>query len=202
MHRKPPKPRKCSICKIKPGIYQSGLKVWCGDPECGTTLSLALLAKQRANEAKAIKKDLRKRKQKLNDTVPIWTKKAQDAFNVYIRERDFDLPCISCGKTEVTSSGYRGACGWDAGHYRSVGANPELRFEVLNCHKQCSRPCNKDLSGNSVNYRRGLIDKIGIEKVEWIEGPHEKKYYRVEELKEIAAHYRKLTRELKKQREI
>lgn len=201
MQRKPTKPRKCSICKIKPGIYKSsGFSVWCGDVECGTTLSIQLRAKETERKAKAEKKLFRERKSKLDDTVQKWTKKAQDAFNVYIRERDFDLPCISCGKTEVTSSGYRGACGWDAGHYRSVGANPELRFEPLNCHKQCSRPCNKDLSGNSVNYRRGLIDKIGIEKVEWIEGPHEKKYYRVEDLKEITKHFKALTKQLRAER--
>jgi hypothetical protein len=145
------------------------------------------------------KKRDRERKAKLDDTVPNWIKKAQAAFNSYIRERDRGKPCISCGRS-MNDGGYIGASGYNAGHYRSVGANPELRFEESNCHGQCAKPCNIDLGGNVVNYRIGLIDRIGPEKLEWLEGPHPKKQYRVEELKEIAKHYNRLARELKRQR--
>lgn len=200
MQRKPKKPRKCSVCKSKPGIYKSsGFSVWCGDVECGTTLSLQLRAKDTERKAQAEKKLFRERKAKINDTVPKWTKKAQAAFNEYIRERDRDLPCISCNG-ENEKHHYTGGS-YDCGHYRSRAACPALKFEPLNSAKQC-KYCNSFLSGNIVEYRKGLLDRIGPENLEWIEGPHEKKYYRVEDLKEIAAHYRKLTRELKKQREI
>ena len=200
MHRKPQNPRKCSVCKSKPGIYKSsGFSVWCGDVECGTTLSLQLRAKETERKAKAERKHFRERKAKINDTVPKWTKKAQAAFNEYIRERDRDLPCISCGKPFLDVKGITGS-NIDCGHYRSTGSCPELRFEPLNANAQHSRPCNRDLSGDIVNYRRGLIDKIGIEKVEWIEGPHEKKYYRVEDLKEITKHFKSLTKQLRAER--
>ena len=49
-------------------------------------------------------------------------------------------------------------------------------------------------------YRSTLIEWFGIELVEWLEGPHEAKHYSREELEEIAATYRRKTRELKKQR--
>ena len=77
--------------------------------------------------------------------------------------RDKDLSCISCGKPASNTPN-----DWDAGHYRSVGSAPHLRFNVLNIHKQCKH-CNQYLSGNIVMYRLGLIDRIGLAEVEKIE---------------------------------
>lgn len=116
----------------------------------------------------------------------------QTAFNAYIRERDHDQPCISCGRHHQGQ--------YHAGHYRTVGSSPELRFEPLNCHKQCA-PCNNHKSGDIVNYRISLVKRIGQEAVDWLEGPHEPKRYSVDGLKEIKAYYRKLARELKRERE-
>jgi hypothetical protein len=45
-----------------------------------------------------------------------------------------------------------------------------------------------------------LIEWYGLPLVEWLEGPHEAKHYSKEDLEEIAAKYRRKTRELKKQR--
>ena len=72
----------------------------------------------------------------------------------------------------------------------SVGGNPELRFEELNCHKQCA-PCNNHLSGNVGEYRINLINKIGLEQVEWLEGPHELQKLTCEDLKAIELKYKK-----------
>ena len=77
----------------------------------------------------------------------------------------------------------------------STGARPELRFEPLNVNKQCSA-CNNHLSGNIVEYRKALINKIGLEHLEWLEGPHEPKKYTVDDLREIKQHYTKLCREM------
>lgn len=86
---------------------------------------------------------------------------------------------------------------YHAGHYRTVAASPELRFEPLNVHKQCA-PCNNHKSGDIVNYRIELVKRIGAEAVEWLEGPHEPKKYTVEQLKAMTAEYRAKTRELKR----
>ena len=118
---------------------------------------------------KAIQKDLRERKQKLK-TKSDYLKEAQVAFNAYVRARDAKDACISCGQwTEDKFGG-----GWDAGHYRSTGSAPHLRFHLHNCHKQCVK-CNRHKSGSAVDYRLRLIEKIGIEKVEALESMNQVK---------------------------
>ncbi|MNC74268.1 Bacteriophage Lambda NinG protein [compost metagenome] len=57
--------------------------------------------------------------------------------------------------------------------------------------------CNRNLSGNAVEYRIRLVPRIGAEKVVWLEGPHPARKYTVEEIKAIKAEYRAKTRELK-----
>jgi hypothetical protein len=122
-----------------------------------------------------------------------WLKGAQAAFNAWIRERDYGLPCISCGRNTGSKR--------NAGHYLSVGSHPELRFEPLNCHSQCEH-CNSWQSGNAVEYRRRLIEKIGVFSVEWLEGPHEPKKYTIEELKQLAVIWRGYARQLRARREL
>jgi hypothetical protein len=53
-------------------------------------------------------------------------------------------------------------------------------------------------SGDIVNYRIELVKRIGAEKVEWLEGPHQAQRYTIEDLKQMKAHYRALIRELKR----
>lgn len=112
---------------------------------------------------------------------------AQAAFNSYIRTRDSGLPCVSCGRHHEGQ--------WHAGHYLTTAAHPELRFEPRNCHRQCSA-CNTHLSGNLVEYRKGLTLRYGPALVEWLEGPHEAKHYTREELIEAKAYWRQMTRNL------
>ena len=129
----------------------------------------------------------RKKAFKDNDK-SIRTKAAQSSFNAFIRKRDEGLNCISCGKPP-NSGEYIGGSGTHAGHFKSCGAHSELRFNELNCNVQCFR-CNVHLSGNIKDYRPALIDKIGLDKVEWIEGPHKPKKYTCAELKEIELLYK------------
>jgi hypothetical protein len=53
-------------------------------------------------------------------------------------------------------------------------------------------------SGNIVEYRIRLVQKIGADKVAWLEGPHEPKRYTIDDLKAITADYRQKLRELKR----
>ena len=116
-----------------------------------------------------------------------WIKKAQTAFNKYVRQRDAEEPCISCGRFHNGQ--------YHAGHYKSVGSSPELRFNELNNHKQCA-PCNNHLSGNIVNYRPRLIEKIGLDKVEWLEGPHKPAKLSIDDIKAIEKKYKAKLKEL------
>ena len=71
--------------------------------------------------------------------------------------------CISCGKPFTFDQIHDFA----AGHYKTVGAHEELRFNTLNVELQCNRYCNKGLSGNingnknSHGYMVGLAYKYG-----------------------------------------
>src|SRR6185436_3123720 len=117
-----------------------------------------LAAKGKQIVKKEARKIYRERKEKLK-TRSDYLKEAQVEFNSWIRARDAKLPCISCG-------GFTGKR--NAGHYRSVGAFPELRFHPDNAAGQCER-CNTYLSGNLVEYRKHLIARIGTARVEHLE---------------------------------
>lgn len=185
--------RKCRVCKV-PYEPRNSLQKACS---ILCAMALAKIDRERAEsrEAKQRRREQREARERIKPRSQ-WMREAQAAFNQFIRERDHDLPCISCGTfTPMTRGG-----DYDCGHYRSVGANPELRFTELNSHKQCKR-CNGHLSGNIVNYRIGLLARIGQEAIDWLEGPHEPKKYSIEELQEIKRDYSGRARELKKQRE-
>ena len=188
MIAKQPKPKTCrnAACSIKFVPQRLGQAVC--SPACA-------LATKEVNQEKALKslaqagrREIKVRKEKLKSRAD-HLKDTQQAFNAWIRERDAELPCISCGRHHAGQ--------YHSGHYRTVGASPELRFEPLNAWKQCA-PCNNHLSGNLINYRISLLQKIGEEKVIWLEGPHEAKKYTIEELKAMTADYRAKARELKR----
>jgi hypothetical protein len=188
------KPRKCANRGCgKDAVFMAALKPVCS-AECAAKIAMKALDKKKATDAKEERKRFRERKAKLNDTVPYWTKKAQVEFNKYIRLRDKKLPCVSCGKPASEDTFLTGS-GWDCGHYRSTGACPELRFCELNAAKQCVK-CNQFKSGNVVEYRIELARRIGTAQLEWLEGPHEAKRYRVDELKGIHAKYKAKCKEL------
>ena len=124
-----------------------------------------------------------------------WIAEAQRAFNTYIRTRDAGKPCICCGKPQKAHDSISGH-NVDAGHYRSVGSAPHLRFVENNCHAQLVA-CNRWGAGRAVDYRLGLIARIGLEAVEALEADQTPRKYTVDELKAIKAKYTALTRELK-----
>lgn len=192
------KPKTCAVrgCSNK-FVPLRHFEAWCS-PECGAKLARALQEKDRAQKAKRERRESREAKQRLK-TKGDHLREAQAAFNAYIRERDRGLPCISCGSMPNDGDLLTGSR-IDAGHYRSTGSCPELRFEPLNCHAQCVK-CNRNLSGNAVEYRIRLIKRIGQASVEWLEGLHEAKRYTIEDLKAIKAKYREKTRELKRANE-
>ena len=152
-------------------------------------------AKDRAKAEKAGRASVRARKEAM-ETIPQATKKAQQATNRYIRARDAGKPCICCG--EITAQKYGGTM--EAGHYRSRGASAHLRFNVLNIHLQTAR-CNRFLSGNAVNYRIGLIERIGLERVEELENDNEPRTFNLEYLRRIKTIFNKRARWYEKRME-
>lgn len=135
---------------------------------------------------KEVNRQLKQRKEKIK-TLGEHKKELQTIFNKWVRLMDEGQPCISCQRHHTGQ--------YHAGHYRSVGSAPELRYEPLNVHRQCSA-CNNHLSGNLIQYRVNLIKKIGLEKVEWLEGKHEPKHYKISDIVEMKATYRSFIRKL------
>jgi predicted nucleic acid-binding Zn ribbon protein len=191
---KQPRPKKCKnpACGISFPPQRLGQAVC--SPKCGLAIKDVNQERARKAIAQIERREIKVRKEKLKSRAD-HMREAQAAVNEFVRLRDAHLPCISCDSMPSDHDLITGSR-WDAGHYRSVGACPELRFEPLNIHRQCVK-CNRNLSGNAVEYRIRLVRRIGADKVDWLEGPHSARKYTVDEIKTIKAEYRALTRELK-----
>jgi hypothetical protein len=156
-----------------------GQKVCCGD----CAISLAVSERGKAEKVAKVKerKDDAVKRDKLK-TRSDWIKECQTVINRYVRLRDIrdGHGCISCGAP------YRGAYGgaFDAGHYRSTGAAVQLRFYLPNIRLQCVK-CNRHLGGNAIEFRRGLVARIGQDAVERIESMQGEPKWSVEYLKRL-----------------
>lgn len=106
-------------------------------------------------------------------SLPALIKQCQIVFNEYIRKRDLSgdhFKCISCG--QIKSARFM-----HCGHFYNVGQYSGLRFDEDNAHGQCNH-CNTFLHGNLIEYREGLLNKIGMQ--------------RFENLKLRAGHYKRI----------
>lgn len=180
------KSKKCRICATPFDTAFSTRVV------CSVACSLRLVERNKAKRDKLEQANKRKRIREAKERIKTrsqWMKEAQAIVNKYVRLRDSRHGCISCGKSEDWSGQ------WHASHFRSIGAAPHLRFNLWNIHKACSI-CNNHLSGNIMFYRPALIEKIGIEKVEWLESCHDRAGFTVEYLSRIKAVFRKKTKRL------
>jgi len=135
--------KKCKSCK-EPFEPMRPLQMVCS-PKCGYDYA-------KMKKEKDWRKEKKKRKEKLM-TRSDWMKLAQVTFNKYIRQRDINKGCISCG---ASLQGVK----FDAGHFYSVGSYPRLRFDENNVHGQCVR-CNQHLHGNISEYSHKLPLRIG-----------------------------------------
>ena len=187
----PFKPQRCPHCKKK---MDAGQRI---HPACIEGYAQAQAAKSARAQAKralmAAKVDKALNRQKLDKlkTMGQLTIEAQTAFNQFIRARDYGKPCISSGLPMDWNGN-----GVDAGHYRSRGSAPQLRFDELNCHAQ-SKHDNRYLSGNVTGYRLGLIARIGLEALEALECDQTLRKYSRDDLKAIKATYTAKTKQLR-----
>lgn len=193
MITKQPRPKTCKnpACGEKFVAQRLGQAV-CSYP-CGLAIKEVNADKARKSLDQVGRAEIRVRKEKLK-TRGDRMREAQKAFNEFIRVRDqlAGHPCISSGRPLDWAGN-----AVDAGHYRSVGAAPHLRFDERNCHAQ-SKQDNRYLSGNAIDYRIGLIKRIGRDAVEQLEADQSVRKYTIEDLKAITAEYRAKTRELRR----
>lgn len=180
------KTKRCKVCRTEFTPTKPMQRI-CG-LQCALSLASTVKAKRERTQASQERKETKAKLERLKSRAD-WAREAQAAFNRWVKLRDAGKPCISCGRHHTGQ--------YHAGHYLSRGARPELAYEPLNVHKQCA-PCNTHLSGNAVLFRRSLVELIGVERVEWLEGPHEPKHYTVDDLKAIRDTYRAKCKELER----
>ena len=193
IERKQPRAKKCRVATCGATFVPARLGQSVCSPACAIIDAPRHQEKARKSLAQVERKEIKVRKEKLKSRGE-HMREAQQAFNEFIRARDQAAghPCISSGKPLDWSGN-----AVDAGHYRSVGSAPHLRFDERNCHAQ-SKQDNRFLSGNAVDYRIGLIARIGQEAVDALEADQSVRKYTIEEIKAIKAEYRAKTRELKR----
>lgn len=190
---KPLKPRCCRQCRnlFSP---RNSFQVCCGI-EC--SIEAARIAQAR----KAVQHRIRERrvhKVKLDAlmTRRDWIKKAQKAFNAFIRARDKDKPCICCDRQLRGMDGkFTTGGGFDCGHYRSIGSAPQHRYNPDNAAAQ-KKQCNRYGAGRAVDYRIGLIKRIGLKRVEVLENDNAIRKYTIPDLQAIEATYKQKLKEL------
>lgn len=197
---KPPRPKRCKAAQCE-GTYlpdaRQPWKCWCSD-DCAVQIAIAKVEKQEAAKARKDRAETRA-KLEAHRKRPYFVAKAQAAFNAFIRERDKDQPCICCGSFAASGESSLHGGGWDAGHYISRGHASHLRFDERNVHKQ-RKGCNKPGGTTRAKYRIGLVARIGEDAVlalEALEYAESGRGETIEQLKEIAVHYRAKLRELK-----
>lgn len=179
------KPKNCKICKAVFTPIRA-LQMVCG-ARCGIEYGVRQTAKRLDKKVAEYKAELRTEKREAKEKLKTYPQRVNEVkviFQRYIRMRDTKLPCISCGAT--TSSV------WDGSHYKKAEVYSGVIFHEDNVHKSCGK-CNRYLGGNELNYRVGLIAKIGNERVLQLEQLAEKtrvRKYSDLELLEIKTRYK------------
>lgn len=175
-----PKPRPCPICRnsyVPAKPMQSVCSQRC--------------AVKKVKQAKVEERARIKTRKEKSLTLSQRRTRAQAEVNAYVRLRDADLPCISCGRFHEGQ--------WHAGHYRSRGAAVHLALDPRNIHRQCA-PCNTHLHGNAIGYRAGLIERYGLAFVEELEADNTPRHLTAEQIDAIRNEYRAKAKQLKKER--
>lgn len=181
----PTKTLKCRYCgerKERDEMIKVPLGAFCSwDHATQYGIDKARKAADKAKRAKT-----RQRRDKLRgNSLPHQLELTQKAFNAMIRELDKTQPCVSCGKPAGTYT-------LTAGHYNTVGAHPEQRFDPRNCYAQCSG-CNSGVQrfakGDKATTRKKFTEEVarryGPEIIEYLNGPHDAKKYTCDELKKM-----------------
>lgn len=170
------KEKKCKTCGGTFKAYKSTAQV------CSNHCAIKLAETKRMAKEK---REWNKRKKIMQEdiiSIQQLVVKAQRVFNAYIRDRDKDKTCISCGKVLLGK--------YDAGHYHNANNHWSVRFDERNVHGQCVQ-CNQHLHGNLIKYRVGLLLRIGQEELDKLDSiANETRNFSKKELFEIIEKYK------------
>lgn len=166
--------------------------------DCGAVLALEYVAKLNAARAKAARakatEDRKAHKKALDKykTIPQLKAELQEVFNRFIRLRDYELPCICCGKWPNGGAALVGGQ-WDAAHWKGRGAADHLRYNEDNVNRAL-KDCNEF---GHTDYRGGLVKKIGLARVEALECNQTVVKWTREWLEERKEHYARMCIDLR-----
>ena len=168
------KKKKCKSCGVE-FTPTKPIQAVCGY-SCALKYGKKIIAERQQKKVNAERKQFNYNNMTLSD----WKKKVQVVFNKFIRLRDLNKGCISCGTTLLGKK-------YDAGHFYAT-TYEGLRFNELNVHGQCVQ-CNRDKHGNIHEYRKKIVERIGVEGLDWLDNNRYLKLklskYELEELFEI-----------------
>ena len=156
-----PKARQCEYAPCgRPFIPQKISQKVCGQVCAGR--------KAKADRIKAKDEEKasdRARKEKLKPRSEL-TAECRVIAQKIARIRDRHDGCISCHM----GPNYDGQ--WHGSHFRPAGNHSAVELHLWNIHKSCAQ-CNLHKGGNIAGYRPRLIEKIGIQRVEWLESQNQ-----------------------------
>lgn len=180
------KPRKCPECH-QPYVKTRAVQPTCGALPCQESYAIKVAHKAAWKREKMQRAADRAQREELQP-LQYWLKRAEKAVNALVRERDIEQPCISCGTNDAAE--------WHAGHWKSVGSNSALRYDLSNIHRQCDQ-CNVFKGGNATEYEARLPARIGQAEVDRLKNsPRSRKWTR-EECQAIEADAKRKLKELK-----
>lgn len=175
---------------------------------CAAEGAIQDVQKARERKERKAKAKARAEVQNLNRRDLSWQhKQTQPVFNrmrvleekLWFLERGLEPECISCGKKNMD---------WCCGHFKTRGAQSNLRYDRNNTFLQCNRYCNKALSGNiegnktTRGYKVGLVERFGPYEAQYIleycEAHTEPYKWSCEELEQWRKEWNKRIRELER----
>lgn len=181
---------KCKKCKNKFIPKYFNQKYCMDDLECIKSFNESIKELRLKQQEKAKNKEKKAKIEQLM-TKSEWLKLAQQIFNKFIRLRDKHKGCISCNAPLISK--------YDAGHYYSVGAYPNLRFNEDNVHGQCVF-CNQHRHGNIHEYTIRLPKRIGNDAFEELTTNRSKPLnISIHEIQDLIKVYKQKVKELEQQ---
>jgi hypothetical protein len=116
-------------------------------------------------DKKAEAQNIKARKEAIKSRTE-WEQECKSIVQKIARLRDRHDGCISCHM----GANYGGQ--WHGSHFRPAGNHTAVELHLWNIHKSCAQ-CNKYKGGNIAGYRPRLIEKIGLDRVEWLEAQNQ-----------------------------
>lgn len=187
-----PKAKSCVVCERVFVPERMGQVVCRGS--CGIKKARA----EREAAEKAERESVKRRKEAIKPRAK-WLAECQAIVNRYVRLRALARGegCYTCGATPQQKFGGT----YDAGHFRSVGSAPHLRYWMPQIKLQCI-PCNRHKGGMPMAFRQHLVRDHGEDWVTRLEAMQHVAKFDVDYLKRLKAVITKKVRRLEKRYEM